>query len=561
MRLSVITGAVVAFLLVLPVAYSSYWVPTSGDDLGVSLVVRDLVGTPNVSLPGVLGVSVDWVDNAHGLYNPVTGLFNPAPVSELIGLEPQYLRFPAGHLSQVYNWTLGVGNNDERGKNPTGGPKPQESLFGTDEFFKLVDHTGSSGVMVVNANDGTPQMARDWVSYCNDPPYRGLGRERAANGYPVAYDITDWEIGYEPYLPKYWDGTTGEDGAGTEYAKMVKEYSRAMKTTDPSIKVGAWLVLDPNEELVSADSRWNADFLDEIAGQKLIIDNKTYDYYDYVVVKVNMPGIESLLDYEDLFQYSYAKVAKTFSENLRELRQLIDRLDVRSGGVPIAFGFYGPYFGDSGWNTQAPSDAGTALITADLSMQILDIALKDGVRLVKYACYSQLNTLDHSALMINPEFEMAHIDTWQRSPSYYAFQLCGQLQGGKPLSVTSLKGVTFDLPAERELDSYKDVPYVSAIGTMDLDSSTIHLLIINRDLERSVDCRLNFDVAGLSGPLQLQRRIIIFDSVLADNLAGENVRSPLPVSTQAKVFTPPDVTISIPNAGVVLVTIRPEEVS
>ena len=564
-RLSVISGAVVALILFMPVLYSSYWIPITTDDLEVSLVIRDPAGEPDAVIPSLLGASVDWPDNAYGLYNHVTGLFNPTPVGELIGLDPSYLRFPAGRLSQNYNWTLGIGIVDDRDENPTYGGGSQDSLFGTDEFYKLVDYADASAVMVTNINTGTDELARDWVSYCNDPPDRRLGKERAANGYPVPYDITHWEIGYEPYRPSYWkNAPSSETGYGAEYAKLLKDYSRLMKTVDPSIKVGAWMVLDPDLERSSADVNWNINFLDEIAGLDLFIGgpDDPYDYYDYVVVKVNLPAIESLMNFGDLYTYSYADVYASLSEDLRDLRKLIDKMEpTRSGEIPLAIAFYEPYYGEEGWNIQIPANAGSALMTANMAMQFLDIALRDGVRSVEYACFGQLNTHTYSALMINPDFDQVHVDTWHRSPSYFAFQMCTELQGGKPLGISDLHPITFDALAEKELPGHNDVPVVSAIGTLDVESETIKILLVNRHLDREVICNINLEIEDISGPMLVSTRTILFDSILSNNLAGSVVTSPLPTTTGTKTFTPPDLKVTLPIAGVVLITIEPEGVT
>lgn len=563
MRLSVISGAVVALILFMPVLYSSYWVPLTTDDLEVSLVVRDPTGEPDTVIPSLLGASIDWPDNAYGLYDPQRGLFNPTPVGELIGLDPSYLRFPAGQLSQKYDWIEGVGIVDNRGKNPVYGGGAQFSLFGTDEFFKLVDYADASAVMVTNTNTGTAELARDWVSYCNDPSDRMLGRERAANGYPTPYGITHWEIGYEPYRSSYWKNAPDtEIGYGAEYANMLKDYSLLMKTVDPSIKVGAWMVLDPDLERSSADVNWNINFLDEIAGLKPDIEgpDKPYYYYDYVVVKVNLPSIESLMNFGDLYTYSYADVYASLSEDLRDLRKLIDKMDHREGSIPIplAIAFYEPFYGEEAWNIPVPANAGSALITADMAMQFLGIALRNGVRSVEYACFGQLNTPTYSALMINPDFEQVHVDTWRRSPSYFAFQMCTELQGGKPLGISDLHPITFDVLTEKELQGYKDVPVVSAIGSLVSESETIKILLVNRDLDREVICNINLEIEGLTGPMQVSTRTIHFDSILSNNLAGSVVTSPLPTTTDAKTFKPPDFKITLPIAGVVLVTIEPK---
>lgn len=554
-----VMGILVALLLFVPIMYSSYIVPIAGEEPTVKLVVIEPISAPNLTLPEILGVSVDWTDNANGLYDDVSGLLNPAAVSQLINLDPSHLRFPATRLSQVYDWTAGVGNRNERGYNPSHGSKPQLSLFGTDEFFKLVDHVGADAVMVANSDTGSPEAAADWVSYCNDNANTGMGRERAANGYLSPYGIRDWEIGYEPYLPRYWQGiASAENPAGKLYGQMVRNYSQAMKGVDPDIKVGAWMVLNPDVELHSADRSWNLNFLNAAGGKFDLAGDDKY-YFDYVVLKVDLPDYELLLNFPDLYMYSYAETLRSMRDHLAQLRGLL-LTQTRGEPIPIAFASFEPSFGSEGWNTEAPGYAASALITADMAMQILSTTLDDGVQSVKYGCYGELNTPTYSSLMINPDFEAAHIDTWGQSPNYLAFELASKLQGLKPLALTELDGPTYDLEREGGFQPHNNVPYVSAFATGDTGEGTVQILLLNRDLLRSVKCQISVDMRGLSVTPELSVRHLEFESLLSTNLAGQSVTAPLPTPGSKRTVAPDGFTVTIGRAGVALVTLRSEEV-
>lgn len=550
-----VMGIIVAFLLLTPIAYSSYVVPIAGDEPAVKLVIVEPVPSPNVTLPDVLGVSVDWTNNANGLYDDVSGLLNPAPVSQLINLDPSHLRFPAGRLSQGYDWQKGVGNRNERGKNPSGGGEAQQSLFGTDEFMKLVNHAGSRAVMVVNSNIDRSISAAEWVSYCNDDQHTGLGRERSANGYITPYGIKDWEIGNEPYLPRYWEGrgSTGV-GAGTLYGQLVKNYSMAMKSIDPTIKVGAWLVLHPDMELTSADRSWNINFLNEASGQFSLGGGDLY-YFDYVVVRVHLPEIDQLLNFPDLFLYSYATAYRTMLDDVAQIRGLLANNPRKEGTIPLAFAGFGPDYGENGWNIHVPSMAASALITADLAMQILKVSLDDGRPSVRYACYDELNTRSFSALMVNPDFEATHVETWGQSPNYLAFDLVNDLQQGQPFLVTELEGPDFDVRREGELSGHSNVPIISAFAAGAPSSGKAWVLLLNRDLSRSVKCTISLDMAGLTAP-NMSVRSLRFESILSTNLAGKSVTSPLPIPRSNRAVDTDSFSVTVERAGVVLLTLE-----
>ena len=554
-----VMGIIVALLLFAPIAYSSYVVTIVGEDPAVRLVIVEQVPSPNATIPKVLGVSVDWTNNAYGLYDDVSGLLNPAPVSQVINLDPSHLRFPATGLSQVYDWTKGVGNRNERDANMAHDGERQLSLFGTDEFMKLVNHAGSRPVMVVNTNTGSSLAASDWVSYCNDDQYTRQGRERAANGYLTPYGVKDWELGYEPYLPRYWEGKAGAGvGAGTLYGEMVKNYSVAMKTIDPTVKVGAWMVLHPDMELVSADRSWNIDFLNAANGQFNLGGEDLY-YFDYIVLRAHLPDIDQLLDFPDLYRYSYALSYRTMMDDVAQIRGLLLNNPRKEGTIPLAFADLSPDFGQTGWNTHAPSQAGSALITADLAMQALRLSLDEGRQTVRYACYGELNAPTHSSLMINPDFEAAQLETWGQSPSYLALELATHLQGGIPLMMTELKGPGYDVGKAGDLPGMSNVPLVTAYSTGDPGDGKAWILILNRDLERSVRCRISLDMDGLAAP-EVSVRQMEFESLLSTNLASEDVRAPLPTPGSKRTVAADGFTVTVDRAGVALVTLEAMEV-
>ena len=542
--------------MLLTVGYSSYYAPYAGDEPTVSFkVIADPVGGIDVPVPDILGASIDWTDNANGLYKGA-GYLNPLPVGEVIGLDPSHLRFPATRLSQNYNWTYGVGLSGERRHNPSHGDNPQLSNFGTNEFYKLVNHTGAEPVMVVNANydlGGSPQLAADWVSYCNDPQWKGHGKLRAQHGFFSPYGIKYWEIGYDISNPNYWTEAVEPPGAGYEYAKRLKDFSVAMKRVDPDIKIGAWLVLHPDQERYCADEGWNLNFL-AAASTSFLLEGWSSPryYYDYVVVQVQVPDIDQLLSPDRLYEYSYAKtwqmVRSTLTSDLNALEGLLGSLTPeRAGGIPYAVASFGPDFGTEGWNVEAPSHAGSAVITADLASTFIERSM-DGVnQRILYACYDELNTQTYQSLMVNPDMESSYREGWARSPNYHAMEMCTELQGGRLLPITDYDQPTFSTEAEKNLPRVKDVPITSVAVTRRGDTMT--MLVLNRDLDRSVECRITMD--GWLGQKDVEVRTLTFDSLLSNNLVSNSVTAP----SEFYHIGGFQLKVTVPNASVVLIVV------
>jgi len=75
---------------------------------------------------------------------------------------------------------------------------------------------------------GTPELAADWVEYCNGAGHNPDGQNAgAANGRQEPRKVTWWEMDNEAYR-KF---------SPEQYARKVVEFSTAMRAVDPNIKL------------------------------------------------------------------------------------------------------------------------------------------------------------------------------------------------------------------------------------------------------------------------------------------------------------------------------------
>ena len=164
------------------------------------------------------------------------------------------LRWPGGNFVSGYHWRPGVGPIDSRPTVPNPAWEGLEfNLFGTDEFISFCRAVGCEPMICVNAGNGTPEEAGEWVEYCNGSTDTPMGRLRADNGNPEPYNVKFWEIGNEIY--GRWQVTwTTSDGNLDRY----KCFSNAMLKSDPTIKLlGCGSGNDPNSE-------WNYHLIDGV---------------------------------------------------------------------------------------------------------------------------------------------------------------------------------------------------------------------------------------------------------------------------------------------------------
>jgi alpha-L-arabinofuranosidase len=177
-------------------------------------------------------------------------------------LAPTMIRW-GGCFISYYRWREGVGPRSER--------KPMVNLLwggiynnqvGTRELVEFCRAVGAEPLFCVNfESDGRkawalsprgeirsagPGEAADWVAYCNDPS----NAARIGHGLKDPLDVKLWQIGNE----------TSYDAEGFDAesaARRTLDFARAMRRSDPSIKLIGW-----------ADSGWSKT-LARIAGEEL----------------------------------------------------------------------------------------------------------------------------------------------------------------------------------------------------------------------------------------------------------------------------------------------------
>jgi len=159
-------------------------------------------------------------------------------------LAPPMMRW-GGIFSDFYRWREGVGPRSTRPPLLNllwGGIESNQ--VGTGEFVELCRLVRAEPLICVNfESDGRKQYmkikgsvrtadaqeAAEWVSYCNDPD----SRDRKAHGHPAPMTVRHWQIGNE----------TSYDRNGFDLetaARKTVEFARAMRASDPAIRLIAW---------------------------------------------------------------------------------------------------------------------------------------------------------------------------------------------------------------------------------------------------------------------------------------------------------------------------------
>jgi alpha-L-arabinofuranosidase len=177
-------------------------------------------------------------------------------------LSPGMIRW-GGIFSSYYRWKEAVGPRDQR--------KPmlnitwkgiESNQIGTAEFVDFCMKVGADPLMAVNfesegylgyaagkkgdVRSADSKEAAEWVDYCNNPS----NKLRIKHGFNDTLSIKTWQIGNET---SYGKGKFDNETA----AKKTVEFSKAMKSVDPSIKIIGW-----------GDSGWAKKMID-VAGENI----------------------------------------------------------------------------------------------------------------------------------------------------------------------------------------------------------------------------------------------------------------------------------------------------
>ena len=220
---------------------------------------------------------------------------SPNTTALLTELNNQALRFPGGSLSDVYHWQTNTseGETFDRATN-------------FDEFVAVAAATRAAVYITANYGTGTPEEAAAWVNYANK-----IKR----------HNVRYWEIGNENYGTWEADNNTRPHDPVT-YANRFKEYWRQMKAVDPSIKIGAVVVLGedafanyPEQQVTNprtgaVHSGWTPVMLDTLKQLGVTPDFVVYHRYE------QGPGGES-----DLFLLNSAA---SWANDAAALRQMLD---------------------------------------------------------------------------------------------------------------------------------------------------------------------------------------------------------------------------------------------
>jgi len=362
-------------------------------------------------------------------------------------LRPPIMRWPGGNFSSGYHWLDGVGPANQRSKRfdlAWGAEEP--NTFGTDEFLEWCKLVGTEPFIVVNAGNGSPEEAADWVEYCNSVAQTHYASLRRKYGRPEPYGVKLWGIGNELY--GRWQ--VGFCVDGEECARRTIEFANEMRKVDPQIELVAVGCEDPE---------WNLEMVKN-AGE----------YFDYLSVHIYIGGKKS---YREL-----AAVSEDIEQRLRNVYGLVESARRRYGvkkEIKLAFDEWNVWYPEA----KAPlHEQVTGVQDAVFTGLVLNV-LHRLCRIVPIGGFAQ-------TVNVLPLIIAAKDGSMTLTPQYLVFKMYAANTGSLVLRTA------LDSPSYMSQERNEYVPFVDLSATFAEKSDTLYLHVVNRHESETADLRVAF---------------------------------------------------------------------
>jgi hypothetical protein len=327
----------------------------------------------------------------------------------------RFWRFPGGSSSDEYNFDGNYGShpNDDKGQ-------PRSHMNSTEEadtadFIKICKATGAQPILTANYGlarygslDEGLALAKAWVTRTN------------ADG---TFKVRHWEVGNELYGD--WEVGHTVKGkpelSGADYGRDFREYSKAMKSVDSGIYVGAVALDQDDGSPWTGFKWWMRDMLPELS------DSADYlVWHQYFVWPFEKDGkTPRKLSNAELF-----KDSQQIGEGAQRIRDMVAKYGKRKDPLPIALTEYNIANGLVPQTLQ--------LINALFTAEVIGESIKHGL---VAACQwdwrngydTALGGGDHAMLS---KGERGLNDDTPR-PTFYAFALLSRVMGERLVEAES----------------------------------------------------------------------------------------------------------------------------
>lgn len=393
-----------------------------------------------------------------------------------------FARYPNGFEGGTYEWKTAIGDKDQR-KNQISADAliPASSFlaetpfytdFGIDEFLTMCENLGIEPMIVLPISEvgdtNDIENAIHLLEYCNGDTTTFWGEKRKINGHPTPYNVSYWEIGNEQYnqvMPA--PGSIADDGiapfwtrANTlHYIDRLKKMSIAMKTNDPTIKIGAVGANDEHIQntflAVAIDTIWDALILDSAA-----------QHINFICPHDYAPGTSANNPYLAMVSAHY-----TFDAAHHYTKAQI--LNSANPNIELCISEYAANY-DFSVDLNINRKFKSALYFALLKIAYINQDIWG-------SCYFNFKDDAFFGLVDQKYWENGQVnETILKSGGYYVFELFDKNIGEHIVS-TNVVSPMFNSPAVGWMPSQQNIDYLTPLATINTTKDTLFLIVVNSD--------------------------------------------------------------------------------
>ncbi len=458
--------------------------------------------------PNVYGSFLEHLGRAiyEGVYEPGSKRadangFRTDVLDEIRKMHVPIIRYPGGNFVSGYNWLDGVGPKDRRPRTLDKAWNSIESnQFGTNEFMAWCKSAGTLPLMGLNFGTGSAEDAAALVEYCNVEKGTKWSDMRRQHGVAEPYRVKHWCLGNEMDGPWQIGHMTA-----VEYGTKAADAGRQMRYVDPSVKL---IACGSSNSRMPTYLEWDREVLEQC-----------YEYVDALSLHAYYGNTPEMTGGDSS---KYLALNLAMDKQISEAAAVCDMVQGHKRSPKrlwLSFDEWNVWYrarsGDAvdGHEKEAPHllEEVYNLEDALLVGGFVNTLMRNADR-VKIACLAQLVNV------IAPI--MTNETGFYRQTIYFPYLWALQYA----------KGRTLDLLVESpryEVSGMGEVPYMDVAGTLDAQSGTTTLFILNRDLTNAHNIEVNFQG---NGPSRVANAMVLTGN---DLKAFNSFESPQKVSPQA----------------------------
>ena len=417
-------------------------------------------------------------------------------------VQPTCIRWPGGWFVSDYHWQDGIGPIDKRPALLNRAWMAYTANdFGVDEYKQLCAKLNCEPYICVNVVTGTPEEAAALVEYVNGASSTKWGRVRAENGHPEPYAAKVWNVGNEEWLPTL-GGTEG-----SIYATRFDAYARAMRAVDPSIELIAVGAFDiprgavPRDNPVYPIIRYLFDWNKEV----LPVAGRTMDGYS--VHHYNPEDDVKGLNAGDMNRAAMVS-AEDLGGRLDQLHQQMKQFAPQGKIFPVALDEWAVNIPDNAPEGASAKPPAGVKNPQDIGLYGSILTLREAVD--EGAIYNLMQRRPKDFGLATRTLVYAYTlgligigrDRVVATPPALSLELFATRDRCESLDV-NVQGPTFDVAPKGRYLGAKGANLLDVSARLHPDGKTVAIFVVNRDLEKAIQCSVRLTGGVLSGNADL----------------------------------------------------------